>query len=81
VEEAEGLIQTSGSDRFGADRFGRLGCEGGIVETKPRGLWLDTDAVQRRLRGDGDRPLAILWCKMGSKQQAFIIERFRPATD
>ena len=48
---------------------------GGIVEIKPRGLRLDTDALQRRLRGDGDRPLAVLWCKLGSRQQAFITER------
>ncbi len=49
--------------------------KGGIVEIKPRGLKLDTDALQKRLRGKGERALSILWCKLGSREQAFIAER------
>ena len=63
-------------------RFGALNCllgnglrKGGIVEIKPRGLKLDTDALQKRLRGKGERALSILWCKIGSREQAFIAER------
>ena len=48
---------------------------GGIVEVKPRGLRLDTDALQRRLRGGGDKPLAILWGGPQPKQVVFICER------
>jgi SAM-dependent methyltransferase len=49
--------------------------DGGQVEVKPRGLRLDTDAAQRELRGHGHRPLAVLWCKTGHKQLAFLCER------
>jgi len=74
------ILQTvPGRERDIAAAIAAVG--GGIVEIKPRGLRLDTDALQRRLRGKGDRPLAILWCKMGSKQQAFITERFGAASD
>jgi len=48
---------------------------GGIVEVKPRGVKLDTDAMQKALRGDDDRPLTVLWCRIGPKQQAFIAQR------
>ena len=48
---------------------------GGIVEVKPRGLRLDTDVLQRRLRGQGDRPLAVLWGSLKPKQVVFICER------
>jgi hypothetical protein len=49
--------------------------DGGIVEVKPRGLRLDTDKLQRTLRGKGDRPLAILWTQLNQRQIAFITER------
>ena len=46
---------------------------GGLVEVKPRGLRLDTDAAQRHsLRGPGDRGLAALWCKTGINNSAFV---------
>jgi SAM-dependent methyltransferase len=48
---------------------------GGIVEVKPRGVKLDTDALQRHLRGRGSRPLAVLWYRVGEHQRAFICER------
>ena len=48
---------------------------GGIVEIKPRNLRLDTDKLQRTLRGKGDKPLAILWTRLGQRQLAFITER------
>jgi len=51
----------------------RLG--GGTVEVKPRGVKLDTDALQRRLRGRGSRRLAVLWYRIGEHQRAFVCER------
>ena len=44
----------------------------GLVEIKSRGVTIDTDALQRRLRGKGDRRLVVLWTRMGDKQKAFI---------
>ena len=49
--------------------------DGGLVEVKPRGLKLDTDALQVRLRGGGTRPLVVLWGALGARQRAFIAER------
>ncbi len=51
----------------------RLG--GGVVEVKPRGVPMDTDKMQRALSRKGDRPLAVLWTRLGDKQTAFIAER------
>jgi hypothetical protein len=48
------------------------------VEVKPRGVKLDTDALQRELRGRGERPLVVLWGKVGAAQVAFIAERWSP---
>jgi hypothetical protein len=47
----------------------------GIVEVKPRGVRLDTDGLQRRFRGQGGRPLTVLWTRRGDKQVAFVAER------
>ncbi len=47
---------------------------GGTVAVKPRGLRLDTDVLQRSLRGPGDRPLVVLWGQIGRRQVAFIAE-------
>lgn len=47
----------------------------GIVEVKPRGVRLDTDGLQRRLRGKGCRSLAVLWTRRDEKQVAFVAER------
>jgi len=44
----------------------------GLVEIKSRGVSINTDALQRRLRGKGDRKLVVLWTRMGDKQKAFI---------
>ena len=49
--------------------------DGGVVEVKPRGLRLDTAALQRELRGPGQRRLAVLWTQLGRRQTAFIAER------
>jgi hypothetical protein len=48
---------------------------GGSVEVKTRGVKLDTDRLQRQLAGRGHRPLAILWCRTGRKERAFICQR------
>ena len=47
---------------------------GGPVTVKPRGLRLDTDKLQRQLRGNGSRPLTILWTRLANRQLAFIAE-------
>lgn len=49
--------------------------DGGQVEIKPRGLKLDTDRLQRTLRGRGRRRLSVLWCRLDLREQAFICER------
>lgn len=49
--------------------------EGGIVEIKPRGLKLDTDTLQRRLRGRGDRTLTLCWADLHPRQIVFLCER------
>jgi hypothetical protein len=46
--------------------------DAGLVEVKSRGVSIKTDGLQRRLRGKGDRPLVVLWTRMGDKQKAFI---------
>ncbi len=46
--------------------------DAGLVEIKSRGVTINTDALQKRLRGKGDRRLVVLWTRMGDKQRAFI---------
>ncbi len=53
--------------------------QAGIVEVKPRGIQLDTDRLQRTLRGDGPTTLTVLWTRRGRSQIAFIAERCPPA--
>lgn len=50
----------------------------GIVEVKPRGIRLDTDRLQRTLRGDGPETLSVLWTRRGRSQIAFIARRCGP---
>ncbi len=69
----EVLADVPGRNRDIAHAVRKL--DGGTVEVKPRGLKMDTDRLQRQLRGRGRRPLAILWCRLGAKQRAFICRR------
>ena len=69
----EVLANVPGRNRDIAQAVRKLG--GGTVEVKPRGLKMDTDRLQRQLRGRGRTPLAILWCRLGAKQRAFICRR------
>jgi len=46
--------------------------DAGLVEVKSRGVNIDTDRLQKRLRGKGSRPLVVLWTRLGDKQRAFI---------
>jgi len=69
----EVLADVPGRNRDIAQAVQKLG--GGTVEVKPRGLKMDTDRLQRQLRGPGRMPLAILWCRLGAKQRAFICRR------
>lgn len=65
-----------GRERDVARALRRL--DAGRVEIKPRGLKLNTDALQRRLRGRGQRNLAVLWCRLAQHQRAFLCERASP---
>jgi hypothetical protein len=47
----------------------------GLVEVKPRGVRLDTDRLQRSLRGEGERTLSVLWTRRGLSEVAFIAVR------
>jgi hypothetical protein len=47
----------------------------GLVEVKPRGVSMDTDRMQRRLRGKGDVPVAVLWGRIGPSEVAFLCRR------
>jgi len=67
------LRSVPGRERDVARAVAELG--GGTVEVKPRGLQLDTDRMQRRIRGRGRRPLAVLWCRLGSRHRAFVCQR------
>jgi len=69
----EVLADVPGRNRDIVQAVRKLG--GGTVEVKPRGLKMDTDRLQRQLRGRGRMPLAILWCRLGAKQRAFICRR------
>jgi hypothetical protein len=51
----------------------------GIVEVKPRGLKLDTDALQAALRGSGGRMLSVFWLRVDEAQKALICRRVRPS--
>ena len=71
------LREVSGREGDVAKAVRQLG--GGTVHVKTRGVSLDTDALQRRLRGKADRPLVVLWCRLGQRQRAFIAEPPGPA--
>jgi SAM-dependent methyltransferase len=67
------LREVPGRKRDVATALRELGA--GTVEIKPRGVRLDTDTLQRELSGRGERPLVVLWCRLGASQRAFIAER------
>lgn len=48
--------------------------DAGVVEVKPRGVTLDTDKMQRSLRGRGSRTLTVLWGRADKKEIAFLAE-------
>ena len=67
------LASVPGREKDVARGLARL--DAGTVEIKPRGIKLPTDKLQRTLRGRGRRRIAVLWCRLGSKQRAFLCER------
>ena len=67
------LRRVTGRPRDVSRAIAELG--GGTVEVKTRGLKLDTDRLQRSLRGPGDRPLVVAWCRIGPSQQVFLCQR------
>ncbi|MFP4052345.1 MAG: THUMP-like domain-containing protein [Phycisphaerae bacterium] len=52
--------------------------DAGLVEVKTRGLRLDTDRLQKTLRGKGQSPLVVLWTRRGEKQVAMLARRLNP---
>jgi hypothetical protein len=65
------IIETV-SGREGEIRLSLKKLNAGFVEIKSCGVNINTDALQRRLRGKGDRALVVVWTRMGDKQKAFI---------
>ncbi|MEO1009299.1 MAG: class I SAM-dependent methyltransferase [Planctomycetota bacterium] len=51
---------------------------GGVVSVKTRGVRLDTDDLQRTLRGDGDWALEVFVLRLGDARVAAIAERGGP---
>ncbi len=68
------ILQTvPGRERDIGRALRKLGA--GVVEVKPRGVAMDTDRMQRRLRGKGDVPVAVLWGRIGASEVAFLCRR------
>jgi hypothetical protein len=67
------LAEVPGRENDIARQLRRLGA--GLVEIKPRGVRLDTDKLQRRFRGKGQRDLVVLWTRRDHRQVAFLAER------
>ncbi len=67
------LREVAGRTRDVAAAVAELG--GGVVEVKPRGVRLNTDLLQKELSGGGNKPLVVLWCRIGQSQRVFITER------
>jgi len=70
------LDAVAGRERDIARALRRL--DAGRVEIKTRGLKLNTDVLQRRLRGRGSQNLAVLFCRLGQHQRAFLCQRAEP---
>ena len=70
------LAAVPGRERDVARALRKL--DAGVVEIKPRGVHVDTDALQRRFRGRGRRRVAVLWGRLGQRQRAFLCERHGP---
>ena len=49
--------------------------DGGIVQVKTRGKAIDTDAVQRQLRGNGAEPYTVFGLRLGTPRIAIIARR------
>jgi hypothetical protein len=49
--------------------------DGGVVEVKPRGVKLDTDALQAALRGPGRDVLSVFWLRVDEAETALICRR------
>lgn len=47
----------------------------GVVSVKTRGVTIDTDVMQKRLRGDGDRALVVFIQRLGKRQMAYLAQR------
>lgn len=51
------------------------GLDAGLVEVKPRGMKIDTDAFQARLRGKGRQTISIFWIRLGASVRAILCRR------
>jgi hypothetical protein len=49
--------------------------DAGVVAVKPRGVRLDTDRLQQRLRGSGGRSVCAFWTKRGRGRYVILAER------
>ena len=47
---------------------------GGVVRVKPRGVRVNTDKMQKALRGKGDRTLVVFWYRLGEHLKALVAE-------
>jgi hypothetical protein len=48
--------------------------DAGEVAVKTRGVDINTDRMQKKLRGRGERRLVVFWARFGKKEKAFIAE-------
>lgn len=67
------ISRCPGRERTVAEELQRL--DGGAVAVKTSGLKLDTDRLQRTLRGKGRKSLVLFWGRYGKKQVVYITER------
>ncbi len=73
------LGEVPGREKDVARALEELGA--GLVEVKTRGVRLDTDRLQKSLRGKGERPISVLWTRRGEKQVAMLARRLEPNTE
>ncbi len=69
----EVLDETPGRMRDVRKALARL--DAGLVEVKPRGMKLDTDAAQAKLRGKGRGTISVFWVRLGASVRAILCRR------
>lgn len=69
----EVLDETPG--RLGDVRKALAALDAGLVEVKPRGMKMDTDATQAKLRGKGRCTVSVFWVRLGASVRAILTRR------